>query len=185
MKYTIRFVVEEDAPFILSLRNNPRLNKHLSPTSVDLNAQQNWIRLYKEKERRNEEFYFIISEDNEKVGLYRLYHINNVSFTIGSWLFKSCLNKHLPILTDLVFSDVGFKHLQKDVLLFDVRKANKKVLNYHLIKKPLLYNEDELSYFYLIIKNFWENAKLYVLNYFGIDFDEYETFRTETGFPYI
>jgi hypothetical protein len=173
----IRLVEEDDASFIVGLRNNPKLNRYLSQTSANVNNQIFWIRNYKIKEKNIEELYFIVFENGLRKGLYRLYHINSASFTIGSWLFDSCENKNLPILTDLLMGDIGFYGLNKPVLLFDVRKVNRKVIQYHALKKPLFYNEDELNYWYLLKKNEWELSKMNVLSFFSINEDTYIEFK--------
>ena len=76
-----------------------------------------------------------------------------------------------------IMADFGYYKLNKDILLLDVRKENKKVINYHLLKKPLIYTEDELNYYYLIIKQQWEKAKNNILSYFEIDQKEYNSFK--------
>jgi len=177
MNYMIRLVEEEDASFIVGLRNNPKLNRYLSQTSASVDNQINWIRNYKIKEQNNEEFYFIVFENGLRKGLYRLYHINSASFTIGSWLFDSCENKNLPILTDLLMGDIGIYGLNKPVLLFDVRKDNRKVIRYHALKNPLLYTVDELNYWYLLRVEEWETSKTNVMSYFGINPEIYKEFK--------
>lgn len=177
MIYSIRLVDIEDAAFILDLRNNPKLNRFLNPTSSNIEDQINWIKAYKKKESEKKEFYFIILENGIKRGLYRLYNINNFSFTIGSWIFDKCINQQLPILTDLIVSDYGFNSLKLPVMLIDIRKENRKVINYHSLKDPLCYNEDEENYYYLINAVEWENSKKKVLNFFGIEISLYETFK--------
>lgn len=137
MNYKIRLVEEEDADFIVGLRNNSKLNRHLSSTSARVEDQVKWIKDYKLKEKKKEEFYFIVFENGLRRGLYRIYKINCVSFIIGSWLFDSCENKVLPILTDLLMADIGYYELNKPILLLDVRKDNRKVIQYHALKHPL------------------------------------------------
>ncbi len=174
----IRLVEEEDADFIISLRNNSKLNRHLNPTSSKVEDQIKWIKEYKIKEKNLEELYFLVLENGIKKGLSRLYKINNVSFTIGSWLFDFCDNSNLPIMVDLLMTDLGFYILKKNVLLFDVRKANKKVLRYHSLKSPLQYYEDELNNYYLITSDKWEVAKKNVISFFNIDINDYEELKT-------
>ena len=143
MNLSIRLVEEYDASFIVDLRNNSKLNRYLNSTSANIEDQIQWIRKYKINEQLKKEFYFVIQENGIKRGLYRIYKINNVSFTVGSWLFDSCENNELPILTDLVIGDFGFYELNKSIMLFDVRKKNIKVIklydvNFHLRKDGFL-----------------------------------------------
>jgi hypothetical protein len=70
-------------------------------------------------------------------------------------------------------------------LLFDVRKDNKNVIRYHLLKSPLNYSEDEKNNYYLILKEKWENAKKHVLSFFSITTEEYEAVKAESGIPYF
>ena len=165
ISYKIRLIEEEDADFIVGLRNNPKLNRHLNSTSSKVEDQINWIREYKIREKNQKELYFIIFENGFKRGLYRLYKINSVSFTIGSWLFDTCNNKNLPIMVDLILGDLGFYNLQKNVMLYDVRKGNKKVIRYHSLKSPLQYSEDELTNYYIITYDKWDKAKEHVISF--------------------
>ncbi|HEY5592757.1 MAG TPA: GNAT family N-acetyltransferase [Paludibacter sp.] len=178
MNFKIRLIEEEDADFILKLRNNPKLNRYLSPTSISVDDQIKWIINYKKKEKNEKEFYYVIFENGTKKGLYRLYNINNVSFTIGSWLFDVCEDKQLPVITDLLMADIGYYELNKKVLLFDVRKENKKVIQYHALKNPLIYSDDELNNYYLLTKEHWDESKQNVLSFFGISQLMFESFKT-------
>lgn len=184
MHYLIRLIEEEDAEFIVGLRNNPKLNRHLNSTSLKVEDQITWIREYKIREKKQEEFYFIILENSVKKGLYRIYKINAVSFTIGSWLFDSCNNKNLPIMVDLIMSDIGFYKLQKKVMLYDVRKGNKKVIQYHSLKSPFQYSEDELNNYYHITSDKWETARDNVISFFNINLNDYELLKASFRFQY-
>jgi len=167
-KLSYRLVDETDAEFIIELRTNPKLNKFLNYTSNSIEDQISWIKNYKYRESKSLEFYFMFLEDGIRKGTYRLYNINSYSFTIGSWLFNSCNNKLFPIYSDLLMADYGFYQLNKEILLFDVRKKNKKVINYHKLKNPIPYSEDDDNIFYFIQKKEWNNCKKNILDYFGI-----------------
>ena len=166
MSYNIRPVETSDAEFILGLRTNPKLNRFLSSTSGSREDQVKWIEQYKVKEKKGEEFYYLVEEDGVKRGLFRLYNINSVSFTVGSWLFTSCENKNLPILSYLLMCDIGFYDVNLPVLLFDVRKKNRKVLQFTSLKNPLFYTEDKLNKFFLVLKENWEKSKKNVLDFY-------------------
>jgi hypothetical protein len=177
MLYTIRLINYEDADFILSLRNNPKYNRFLNPTSQSLEDQLAWIKEYKLREAAEKEFYYLIYENGHKRGLYRLYKINNVSFTLGSWIFLKCDNNLLPVYTDILLSELGFEVLNKTILLFDIRKENRKVVHYHLLKQPLLYSEDDLNNYYLIQFHQWGKARNNIFAYFGIHDEDYFSFK--------
>jgi len=142
-------VKEEDAAFILELRNDPMLSRFLSTTSVDLQQQKEWIKKYKLREDQNEEVYFICSNTRgSKLGLNRLYNFEDDCFEIGSWLYKPGLNMSIPILGDLAARDFGFDILGFKFCKFEVRKKNLSVLRYHLAFKPERIGESELDYYF-------------------------------------
>lgn len=180
--YFIRLVEEEDAEFILGLRTNATLNRYLNSTAPSIDDQKKWIKAYKSREAKGEEFYYIVMENGYKRGVYRIYNINRVSFTVGSWLFEGCSNLQLPILTDLLMGDIGFYNLKKKVLLFDVRKENRKVLQYHALKLPLHYNDDEHNSYFLLTEIQWETAKNNILAFFGVDIKTFEAFKANYSF---
>jgi hypothetical protein len=179
MKHKIHLVTTKDAPFIVELRNNPQLNTHLSATSAAVADQVKWIEAYKEREKKGEEFYFVITENGERKGLYRLYRINPTSFTIGSWLFTKCSYQNLPLLTEILMDEVGFFVLNKKIMLFDTRKDNQRVLRYSAIKKPLHYTEDEKHHYFLLQREQWEEAKERLFRFFRLDAEYYAQFKAE------
>jgi RimJ/RimL family protein N-acetyltransferase len=170
-KYGLKFrtVDATDAEFIIELRSDPALSKFLSPTKPDLNQQKNWIEKYKEREARNEEAYFIsIGDNGERLGLNRLYHYEEDSFTVGSWLYKRGLEMSIPILGDFAAREYGFEALGFSYCKFDVRKANQQVLKYHLGFKPERLYETELDYFFKLSYNNYRMQRdklLKILNY--------------------
>ena len=110
-------------------------------------------------------------------GLFRLYNINNVSVTIGSWVFDSCENKMLPILADLLMCDIGFYGLNMPILLVDVRKDNRKVIKYTSFKKPFCYFEDEITFWYLLKAEEWEASKTNIMSFSEINQETYNEFK--------
>jgi hypothetical protein len=166
--FKYRLVLEQDAEFILQLRTNIRLNKYLNHTENNIELQKKWINDYRLRESNGLEYYYIFFEDSEPRGTYRIYNINNYSFTIGSWLFDSCNEKILPIIADLEIGDIGFYSLKKDIMIFDVRKNNKKVIRYHQLKEATIYNEDDDNIYFIIKKEDWELCKKNVKQLFRI-----------------
>jgi len=49
MNCKIKLIEEEDADFIVKLRNNPKLNRYLNPTSSNVVDQIKWIKITKLK----------------------------------------------------------------------------------------------------------------------------------------
>ncbi len=166
---TFRTVEEEDASFILGLRNNEIRSRFLSPTNPDLEKQKEWIRLYKQREEKNEEAYFIsLDEKGGKQGLNRLYNYKKDCFEIGSWLYKPGLEMSVAILGDLAARDYGFETLGFSTCTFEVRKANLSVVRYHVSFKPEKIRETDINYYFRLS---YENYKkqrdklLNILNY--------------------
>ena len=148
---TFRTVVESDAGFILNLRNDSELSKHLSFVPSSLKLQIDWIDQYKKKEAVGAEFYFITEDSNgNPLGLNRLYNFEGESFEIGSWIFNKNLEISIPILSDLAIRDYGFEVLKFKSCHFNVDKKNKSVLKYHKMFNPNLVNETENAYFFTL-----------------------------------
>ena len=169
-KYGIiqRFVDESDAEFILQLRKDAKLSRFLSKTDPDFNNQIEWIKCYKEREKKKLEYYFItVNEDGERFGVVRLYNIKENFFTAGSWLFKQNAPIHYSILSDIMNREFGFSVIGSDYCHFDVRKSNKSVIKYHNRFNPELIDEDDLNYYFRLSKKNFEINKLKQLKLFG------------------
>lgn len=135
---TINFklVEESDAEFICELRANPELNKHISQSSADVQAQRDWIRNYKKRETNNEEYYFIIcrNDNNQRVGTIRLYDFKDSpkSFCWGSWILNENKTRYAAIESALLVYKLAFEELDFQQSHFDVRKDNLGVHNFHM-----------------------------------------------------
>lgn len=147
-KYNIklRFVEPEDAAFILSLRTNEKLSRHISPTQNDLNGQIDWINLYKEREKLGKEYYFItIGLDGQRFGTTRLSELEGDCFELGSWLFDPNAPTGVAIKADIITREIGFDILGFDYCKFNVKKLNKNVLKYHLAYNPEISFQDDVD----------------------------------------
>ncbi|MBJ2118823.1 MULTISPECIES: GNAT family N-acetyltransferase [Proteus] len=147
----LRLVNENDAEFILSLRNNSTYNKFLSHVNNDIIQQKEWIKSYKEKEKNNEEFYFIIEKlDNTPCGTVRIYDIHDNSFSWGSWILNENKTRTAAIESALLVYIFGFERKHFTHCHFEVMKENKKVISFHEKFNATKVNEDENYYFYEI-----------------------------------
>ena len=175
------FAKENDAEFILGLRTNPSKNKYLNYTEPNLENQIIWLNEYKTREERGDELYYIIYENNIPVGTIRIYNIKDNECTTGSWLFSSNTHQLTPIISELLIYEIVYNILKKSTVLFDVRKENKKVVNYHKLKRITLINEDEENFYYSMSRAEWEESKMKIFNLMGVkidvDFDEYNKIR--------
>jgi len=151
---TFRYVQEDDAQFILELRLDPRLNKYISKTDSDIRKQIEWIKQYKLRQDRKQEYYFIIIENNnnEKIGTTRIYNFSQNRYTSGSLIIKkgSPLNYFVEIYqicTDFAFETLGFTECA-----FANRKANKKIIDFNTRFGACKFDEDELNVYFLLDK---------------------------------
>ena len=145
----LRLVVESDAAFILSLRTDDSRNRFLSSVSADLNAQQTWIRNYKEREHRRLEYYFIIqSKQGEPYGAVRMYDFQGDSFSWGSWVLKPGSPVYVALESALLIYCFAYYELMFKRSHFDVRKGNAAVNRFHKSWGAAVISEDELNYYY-------------------------------------
>lgn len=164
----VRLVTIEDAEFILSLRLNPDRNKYLSSVSNNIEAQRSWLKEYKIRESKGEEYYFLVGDVFGKLyGTTRLYHFQKNKFVIGSWIFNEEAPDGLAIKGDIICREIAFDILGFKKCLFDVRKENIKVLKYHKGWNPTLIDEDGLNYYYELSCEKFNMRKSKILKLFG------------------
>jgi len=128
-----RFVDERDTEFIIKLRTDSNLCKYIHETTADTDSQLTWIRLYKERERKGEDYYFIFFKDGKPVGLNRIYCIHDDTFTTGSWVFSSEASFNCCIAASIMVRELAFE--QMGMTLEDgydgVHVDNKKVIKFN------------------------------------------------------
>ena len=97
----LELITEDDAEMILKLRTDPKLNKFIFETDPDIEKQKEWIREYKKRELRGEDYYFSVKliESNETIGYVRAYNINKEEKRCewGSWIMREDLKSILNI----------------------------------------------------------------------------------------
>lgn len=155
MKFSIKFESIEmrlaevsDAAFILDLRAEAANKGFINQSVGSVEAQEDWLRGYKLREKRSEEFYFVSELKSVPVGVTRIYNITDDSFTPGSWVFKSDLPNLVAIKSGILSRLFAFEKLQKNICYFDVRKSNSKVLRYHQLYRPECIGESDLDFFF-------------------------------------
>ena len=165
LKYGIqvRLVTEEDAEFIVKLRTDPQLNKFLNATDGSIEKQKNWIREYKKREAKAEDFYLLYAKDGEVFGVNRIYDIQTDRATGGSWICKRGLSVDLPVISLVIMREIMFEQLQLNFDYFDVRKQNKKVVKVHLMFGAQKIDETDLDYYYVLSKEEFYKNKDYIL----------------------
>lgn len=128
----VRFVEPSDAEFICNLRSDQTLNRHISATSSDVDAQRCWIDEYKKREAVGNEFYFVIRHQEKDYGVVRMYDFKDNSFSWGSWIILPSRPNGLVTYSAVMIYEMGFDVLGFDQSHFDVRVENEKVINFHL-----------------------------------------------------
>lgn len=156
-----RLVELSDAEFIYTLRSNDRLNKHISQIHGTVEDQKKWIQSYKQREIEKKEFYFVIENDeNNPIGVVRVYNIKDNSLEWGSWIIdpeKS--NPILAIKSILLLYKFVFEILKYSKANLDVRKNNKEVVFFHKSYGSKIIDENELDYFFSFEKDDYEKMK--------------------------
>ena len=127
----LRPVTEDDAEFIVKLRNQSHTKGCINDTSLDVEKQRKWIRDYLKREN---EYYWICEwRDGRLIGTSSLYHYDAEKKQIetGRWVqiadapggnfFAGRVQ-----MNDFVFNTLGMKRL-----VFDVVATNRQVLRYN------------------------------------------------------
>lgn len=158
-----RLVTEADAEFITALRSDAKLGRYLHASDGDVQKQIEWTREYKKREAEGLDYYFIFSKDGEDFGLCRIYNIDwtHLSFTSGSWLMKRGLDMTLTMVPSVITGEIAHDILGLLVDLYDVRKDNTHVLNFHRkIMKAIEYGETESVILFMSTPASRKNSKL-------------------------
>lgn len=127
-RLAFRLATREDAEFILKLRLDPAKNRYLSPVPPSVEVQRRWLEA---TAADPEQLYFIIqTKDGKAVGAVRLYNPEYRSFTWGSWILSGEAPKSSAVESTLMVYHLG-RELGFETALFDVRRDNEKVWQYH------------------------------------------------------
>lgn len=165
----VRYVNKDDAEFIVRLRTDEKLSRFINTTSPNVNDQIDWIKTYKQRELDGTDYYFIFeSQNSEKLGVCRLYDINDRDFTIGSWLFKKDSPMGAAILADIITREIGFELYPEKTLLFDVKLDNINVNRYQATYHPEVIRESEDTRYYQLDRESFEKYKKLHLRMFKI-----------------
>jgi len=144
----LRSSTPEDAEFILALRLNPDLNKHLNPTSPDVQAQRNWLGMVYDKP--GDYNFTIETTEGEKVGVVAIYQIDEEAktFNWGRWIIHPDAPVYTALESTILVYHIAFNILGLEMALSDVRLENKNVVKFHLSYGAHIYKENDLDMFY-------------------------------------
>lgn len=159
----VRLVQESDAGFITALRSNAKLGRYIHANNGDVEAQRQWIREYKKREAEAKDYYFVFSKDGKPLVVSRIYNIDwvHLSFTSGSWVSVPGSDFEDVMKCTVVAQEIAHDILGLLVDIFDVRKGNTQVLNFHRnIKRSYQYGETELDYLFISTPETRKNSKL-------------------------
>lgn len=139
----------DDAEFIVRLRNDEKKSRYISSTSSDVEKQREWLRSY---ESDNSQVYFIIRNNEERIGTVRIYDQQEDSFCWGSWILKDGIGKTCAIESALMVYAYAFT-VGLNKAHFTVSKGNDSVSRFHLNFGAELVSEDDVEYSYIITKD--------------------------------
>lgn len=149
---TVRLANEHDTDYIMSLRTDKELTKFIHPTEDDLNKHLEWFKKYKIREAEGRDYYFIYLKDGKPVGVNRVYNIFEYYGTPGSWICSPGNDVEVSMATNFILNDIIFEYLNLDLMIFDVRKANKKVWKLHKQCGAKVIGESEIDYYFATTK---------------------------------
>jgi len=167
-KYGIhcRLVNESDSGFIVRLRADEKRGRYIHHTDQDIDKQILWIRDYKEREARGEEYYFIYDINGVPFGVNRIYSIEDNHCTEGSWVCLPIEDSSKVIASSLIIRDIIFESLGFDYDVFDVRLDNKKVRTFHRISGAKLIGKTEIDALYKLSKeDYFINREWFIKTY--------------------
>jgi RimJ/RimL family protein N-acetyltransferase len=164
----IRFELAEikDARFIVDLRSNPKFNRFLSHVSSNIEDQEKWLCDYKKREAAGLEYYFIIKNNNIPCGTIRIYDFQSNSFSWGSWILNENKTFSAALESALFIYQFGFEKKGFRQSHFDVRKENKKVIQFHTKLGARFKNEDQDNIYFLFFREDFEKLKSVFKKYF-------------------
>jgi RimJ/RimL family protein N-acetyltransferase len=152
-----------DAAYICALRGDETLNRHLSPSSADVDAQLRWLEAYKTREAAGEEFYFVIVSDGADRGVVRMYDFREMerrrSFCWGSWIIPPPRAPGLVTYSALLIYEVGFAALGFEQSHFDVRQGNAGVIGFHQRAGARRVAEDATDVFFRFFPEDYERLR--------------------------
>ena len=129
----VRLVREEDAEFIVKLRTNSYNSQFLHSTDSSIESQLAWLREYKKREQAGEDYYFMFEHKGVKVGVARLYGIDGVQYTHGSWVFDNDAPSFCAVASAIICREIAFDILGMKVesnMRDGTDATNKNVINF-------------------------------------------------------
>ena len=157
----------EDSNFIFNLRSAK--GKFINNIGFTREVNKNWMKGCAQKELDGLEYYFVIHDDKEDVGVVRLYNVNNEkkTFTWGSWILKDGCSPLYAVVSAVMLYAFAFDFLGMKQSLFDVRNDNIKVKSFHEKTGALFLKKDNLDSFYSFEKEDYKRLRNKYKKYIG------------------
>lgn len=162
---TVRLVKDIDAPFILNLRTDNKLDRFLHST-VNINEHLKWMKDYRKREQEGRDYYFIYFKDGLPVGVNRIYNIYDYYGTIGSWICNPNNDAELSIATYFFMLDILFEFLGLNLTVFDVRKKNTQVIRLHQKVGAEIVGESEVDLYFVLNKSNYLSHRSFFVDLF-------------------
>lgn len=161
----------EDYKFIHALRMNPVYNKHLSSVSEDKEKQKQWLIDYKKREKTGKEYYFIICRNDNSIpiGTVRIYDFieKKNSFCWGSWILNENKTRYAALECAILIYDFAFTEMGFDRCHMNIRKGNKKVVQFHEKFGAKYTGENEYDFLYVYYKEDYMKIRDSIVNVFN------------------
>ena len=164
----VRLVRPEDTEFILSLRTDEVLTRNIHSTDNDAAKHLEWFARYKDREKEGRDYYFIYFKEGKPIGVNRIYNIYEYYGTPGSWLCCRDNEPNVSLATYFFAREIQFQYLGLDILIYDVRKANKKVWKMHKMLGAIQVGESEIDYYFTMNKENYYAKRDKVLKTLGL-----------------
>ena len=150
-KLLLRPATEVDSSFIISIRSQHTEAGHISRGSENITEQVNWMKSYKLREQRQEEYYFIIEDHfGTQIGTVRIYDFLNGIFNWGSWILSNNKPQKAALESTLLSMGFAFRVLKFDAGIVSVHPRNSKALGFYrrLEMQEITENEKEIKFLY-------------------------------------
>ena len=146
----LREITLADAAFVVALRCSSKA-KFLNPTKNDVGLQEQYIENYFKK---NDEWYFIVEDKQGKaLGTIRIYNVSGKQFEGGSWLMLESATTFQSLEGEYLLKHYAYYVLGFNKNCFEVRKANKKVVQYHKFCGSRIVGETDIDYLFELTKD--------------------------------
>lgn len=164
----VRLVSEDDSPFIYRLRSDKILTQHIHSFDGTQEEQLEWLKDYKKREAKGEEYYFIYEKNQVPFGVNRIYSINDNEGTTGSWI---CIPGTSPIdvlATCIILYDIVFDVIKLKKALFDTRKDNSSALKVNRALGGDFLYETELDYYFELLPEKYNSVRGKLIRFWHI-----------------